>query len=335
MTVKIIAEAGVNHNGDINIAKNLIEIAADCGADIVKFQSFNSASSISKSAKKARYQQQNLANSDSQLEMVKKLELSRNDHIQLIRKCEECGIEFLSTAFDIESLAMLKDLGAATKLKVPSGELTNVSLLRKFLQYDFEQILISTGMANLGEIEQALNLFLDYGVHIDKITLLHCTTEYPAPFDEINLKAMETLRDAFQINIGYSDHSKGLEVAFAAVALGAKFIEKHFTLDNEMEGPDHKASIEPEQLKALVAGIRNIEKALGSPQKRPTVSEISNKVSARKSIVANKKINAGEVFSEENIIAKRPGDGISADMWDFVLGKVARRKFDPDEKIEI
>ena len=335
MTVKIIAEAGVNHNGDLDLAKKMIQIAAECGADVVKFQSFKASESISKTAKKANYQQRNVINSDTQLDMVSKLELSRQDHIELIQTCNSYQIEFMSTAFDTESLAMLRDLGAAKNLKIPSGEITNFPLLRKFCEYDFDQVFLSTGMANLGEVERAIDLLMERGVEREKIILLHCTTEYPASYEEINLNAMLTLRHAFQTDVGFSDHSDGLEAPFAAVALGAKVIEKHFTLDRNMEGPDHLASIEPNTLRALVQGVKKVELALGSFIKGPTKSEIPNIVSARKSIVAKISIRSGEIFNESNITTKRPGDGISADKWDFVLGQASKFSFEPDEKIRL
>lgn len=333
MTVKIIAEAGVNHNGDLSLGQKMVETAAECGADIIKFQSYNASASISKSARKAGYQQRNFPSSETQLEMVSKLELSREAHKELIRTCRSCNIEFMSTAFDIESLAMLSDLGVAKNLKIPSGEITNVPLLRKFCEYEFEKVYLSTGMANLGEIERALNIMLDSGIQRKKITILHCTTEYPAPDDQINLRSMLTVKDAFQMDIGFSDHSRGIEIPFAAVALGAKVIEKHFTLDRLMEGPDHLASIEPDMLRKLVKGVRKIELALGSYVKAPTEAEKPNIISARKSIVAKTTIHKGDIFSEENLTTKRPGDGISADKWDFIMGKVSRLKFNPDEKI--
>lgn len=335
MKVKIIAEAGVNHNGDLLTAKKLVTAAAQAGVDVIKFQSFKASKSIAKNAKKAVYQQKNIGSDGTQLEMVEKLELSRKDHVEIIKQCEADGVNFMSTAFDIESLDMLHELNVTHDLKIPSGEVTNVPLLRKFCKYNFENIYLSTGMCNLGDIENALNVILDQGVNREKITLLHCTTEYPAPVDEINLRAIKTLRDAFHLAVGYSDHSEGLEIPFAAVAMGASVIEKHFTLDQNMYGPDHKASLEPNAMKNLVNGIRRIEQAMGSPLKMPTRSEISNIISARKSIVALTDINPGDIFSEENITTKRPGDGLSADNWDLVMGKVAGYRFEKDEQIKL
>lgn len=335
MSVKIIAEAGVNHNGDIEIAKELVRVAAKAGADIVKFQSFSAGASISKFADKALYQKRNDLSQDTQLEMVAKLELNASEHAELVKTSRECGIEFMSTAFDSDSMRMLHELNAAKYLKIPSGEVTNLPLIEQLAGYSFEHIFLSTGMANLGEIEQVLDLLLARGAIRENITLLHCTTEYPAPVEEINLNAMLTLEKAFQLKVGLSDHSEGIEVALAAVALGATVIEKHFTLDRNMAGPDHLASIEPKTLKELVNAVRKVELALGSPLKKATKSEKLNMLVARKSVVAKSAICIGDVFTTENITTKRPGDGIPANQFDIVLGCVSRFNFEADEQIRL
>lgn len=329
----IIAEAGVNHNGDINLAKQLIEVASKSGADYVKFQTFKTELVISKDAKKADYQKENTDNKESQFEMAKKLELDKETHIELIKHCKMNGIKFLSTPFDLESIDLLFDLGVKL-YKIPSGEITNYPYLRKVAQKQLS-IIMSTGMANLSEIEQALDILLDNGLKRNKITILHCNTEYPTPICDVNLKAMLTIKDAFKVNIGYSDHTLGIEVSIAAVALGATVIEKHFTLDRNMEGPDHKASLEPKELKEMVKCIRNIEIAMGNGIKKPSVSEKKNIPVARKSIVASRKILKGKVLSEENITAKRPGTGISPMRWNEILGRTAIKEFKPDDLIEI
>ena len=333
--VLIIAEAGVNHNGSIENAFKLVDAAVEAGVDYVKFQTFKSENLVSKSAKKADYQVENTGNAtESQLEMLKKLELSHEQHEQLIEYCNEKGIQFFSTAFDLDSLEYLKEIGL-NLVKIPSGEITNLPYLRKAAQL-FPKVIISTGMATLEEIKDAVHVFSKEGISRENISILHCNTEYPTPFSDVNLKAMLHIQKQFGTEIGYSDHTLGIEVPIAAVALGAKVIEKHFTLDKTMEGPDHKASLEPEELKAMVSGIRNIEKSIeGDGLKKPSKSETKNIEIARKSIVAKKDIGKGEVFSEENITIKRPGNGISPMKWDEVIGKIATKNFNEDELIEL
>lgn len=329
--VYIIAEAGVNHNGDIELAKKLIDKAKDAEVDAIKFQTFIAEAGISKFAKKAKYQVENTQNLvETQLEMVKKLELSFNEFIELKEYCNKKGIEFLSTAFDFESIEFLKNLGIKT-WKIPSGEITNLPYLRKIAEVA-DNIIMSTGMADLKEIEEALKIL---NKEKDKITILHCNTEYPTPMKDVNLKAMKLIKQKFGVEVGYSDHTLGIEVPIAAVALGAKVIEKHFTLDKNMEGPDHKASLEPNELKKMVKCIRNIELALGEEKKEASISEIKNKEIARKSIVAKSNIKKGEIFSENNITVKRPGNGISPMEWDNIIGKIAKKDFIEDELIEI
>lgn len=333
--VLIIAEAGVNHNGDLNMAKQLIDAASVANADLVKFQTFRADKLASVTAKKANYQsQQSSAGDDeSQVNMLKKLELSESDHEALIAHCEKRGIGFFTTGFDLDSLDYLNGLNFAQH-KVPSGEITNLPYLRKMASFQCDLIL-STGMAVLGEIEAALDVLEDAGLPRSRITLLHCTTEYPAPFEEVNLRAMQTLGHAFGVPIGYSDHTEGIEVAIAAVALGATVIEKHFTLDRTLPGPDHAASLEPAELTAMVQGIRRIERALGQPQKRRSKSEQSNVTVARKSIVAACAIPAGTAFSDDNLTAKRPGTGMSPMLWDSVVGRLAPRDFQTDEEVHL
>lgn len=334
MKTLIIAEAGVNHNGDMALAKELIAAAADAGADLVKFQTFIAANIISRSAPKAEYQKGATDPHESQQEMVRKLELTRENHLELIAECEKQGIGFFSTAFDQDSIELLEELSSADIIKVPSGELTNLPYLR-YLTRHGKHVLLSTGMANLGEIEAAINVVEQAGTPRDKITVLHCTTEYPTPMEDVNLRAMVNIGKAFGVSVGYSDHTPGIEVPITAVALGATVIEKHFTLDRSLPGPDHRASLEPDELKAMVQGIRNIEKALGDGIKRPSPSELKNKPIARKSLVAARSIKAGEAFSEENLMAKRPGTGISPMQWDEVIGRTAPRDFSEDELIEL
>ncbi|EAL0079772.1 N,N'-diacetyllegionaminate synthase [Campylobacter lari] len=327
----IIAEAGVNHNGDLNLAKKLIEVAARSGADFVKFQSFKAELCVSKNAKKAAYQLKTTAKNESQLEMIKKLELDFNAHQLLISHAKQCGIAFLSTPFDLESIELLDDLGLEV-FKIPSGEITNLPYLKKIAKLN-KKIILSTGMSNLGEIEAALEILCQGGTQRANITLLHCTTEYPAPFDEVNLKAMQTLKNAFNLDVGYSDHTKGIHISLAAIALGASVIEKHFTLDKNMPGPDHKASLEPDELQELCTKIREIESALGDGIKQASKSERKNIEIARKSLVAKKKIKKGEIFSEENLTTKRPANGISAMRYDEYLGKKASKDYEEDELI--
>jgi len=334
MKTLIIAEAGVNHNGDMALAKELIAAAAAAGADLVKFQTFIAANIISRSAPKAEYQKGATDPQESQQEMVRKLELTRENHLELIAECKKQGIGFFSTAFDQDSINLLEELGGADIVKVPSGELTNLPYLR-YLTRHGKHVLLSTGMANLGEIEAAIDVVEQAGTPRDKITVLHCTTEYPTPMEDVNLRAMVNIGKAFGVSVGYSDHTPGIEVPIAAVALGATVIEKHFTLDRTLPGPDHRASLEPDELKAMVQGIRNIEKALGDGIKRPSPSELKNKPIARKSLVAARPIKAGEAFSAENLMAKRPGTGISPMQWDEVIGRTAPRDFGEDELIEL
>lgn len=334
MKTLIIAEAGVNHNGDLNLARKLIAEAAAAGADLVKFQTFQAKNIVSAAAPKADYQKKTTDSDESQLDMIRKLELSRSDHEVLMEECRQHGIGFFSTAFDPESFNLLTELGCLERIKVPSGELTNLPLLRHMARQG-KPMLLSTGMANLGEIEAAIEVIEAGGTPRSLITLLHCTTEYPTPMEDVNLQAMASMRLAFGLPVGYSDHTPGIEVPIAAVALGATVIEKHFTLDRNLPGPDHKASLEPSELKAMVAGIRNIEQALGDGIKRPCRSELKNKPIARKSLVACRNIQAGELFTAENIAAKRPGTGISPMRWDEVIGKVAQRDFSTDELIEL
>ncbi len=331
----IIAEAGVNHNGSISIAKKLIDVASECGVDYIKFQTFKTEHSISKNASKAQYQIENSLNDkETQYEMVKKLELSFDQFIELSIYCKEKKVKFLSTAFDFDSLEFLSNLGIGI-CKIPSGEITNLPYLRKAAVL-FSEVIISTGMATLFEIKEAINVFLSAGIKKDNITILHCNTEYPTPMTDVNLKAMLQIKDVFATKVGYSDHTQGIEVPVAAVALGAAVIEKHFTLDKTMEGPDHKASLEPDELKAMVSAIRNIEKAIsGSGIKEVSSSEWKNMAVARKSIVARKNIRKGDIFSEENITVKRPGTGMSPMQWDNVVGQTAEKNYSEDELITI
>lgn len=333
--VIIIAEAGVNHNGDINLAKKLIDVAVEAGVDYVKFQTFKSESLVSKSAKKADYQIENTQDAtENQLQMLKKLELSHEQHVELMAYCREKKISFFSTAFDLESLIYLKELGL-TMVKIPSGEITNLPYLRKAAEL-FSKVIISTGMSNLDDIENALNVFLYSGVKREAIYILHCNTEYPTPMKDVNLLAMLSIKNKFNVQIGYSDHTLGIEVPTAAVALGAKMIEKHFTLDRSLPGPDQLASLEPLELKAMVASIRNIEMAIsGNGMKEPSNSELKNIEIARKSIVAKTTIHKGDIFSESNITTKRPGNGISPMLWDEVIGQVAQADFNEDDLIKL
>ncbi len=333
--VLIIAEAGVNHNGSLENAFKLIDAAVDAGVDYVKFQTFKSENLVSKSAKKADYQIQNTGNStDSQYEMLKKLELSHENHELLIDYCKQKSIQFFSTAFDLDSLRYLKEIGLDL-VKIPSGEITNLPYLRKAAQL-FNKVILSTGMCTMEDIEAAINVFLAEKISKENITILHCNTEYPTPMNDVNLKAMLYIKQEFGTDIGYSDHTLGIEVPVAAVALGASVIEKHFTLDNTMEGPDHAASLEPNQLKEMVKAIRNIEQAIsGDGIKKPSESEMKNIEIARKSIVASAQILKGEIFTEENLAIKRPGIGISPMKWDEVIGKVATKDYSTDDLIQI
>ena len=330
----IIAEAGVNHNGNIAKAKALIDKGAEAGVDFVKFQTFKAGNLVTKQAKRAAYQDKNTQDNDSQYEMLKKLELSQAVHQELIDYCAQKGVQFLSTGFDFESLEFLAGLGI-TIAKIPSGEITNLPYLRKIATL-FPEVILSTGMATITEIKDAVKVLTDNGISKDKIAILHCNTEYPTPMEDVNLKAMLHIQRELGVPVGYSDHTLGIEVPIAAVALGATVIEKHFTLDKTLPGPDHKASLEPEELKAMVMAIRNIEKAIGgSGLKEVSKSEAKNKPIARKSIVATKTIKKGDLFSVENLTVKRPGTGISPMQWDNVIGKTAKKDFEEDDLIEL
>lgn len=330
MAVYIIAEAGVNHNGSFDLACRLVDAAKEAGVDCIKFQTFKSENLVSRTAQKAEYQKATTGDS-SQQNMLKKLELSFADFSRLKEYCERKEICFLSTPFDFDSIDFLNSIEMPF-WKVPSGEVTNLPYLLALAKTG-KPVVMSTGMCTLQEIREAIDVLKANGTK--EIKLLHCNTEYPTPFEDVNLKAMQTMRSEFQLEVGYSDHTKGIEVPIAAVALGATIIEKHFTLDRNMEGPDHKASLEPQELAEMVKSIRNIEKALGNGEKAPSPSEQKNIAVARKSIVAKTKINSGEIFSEKNITVKRPGTGISPMKWFEVLGKKAIRDFDEDELIEI
>jgi N,N'-diacetyllegionaminate synthase len=331
--VLIIAEAGVNHNGDLAMAKQLIDAAADAGADLVKFQTFNADRLVTRSARKADYQTQAIGNGESHHEMLRRLELNLAMHEELIAHCATRRIAFFSTGFDIESIDMLIGLGQ-DHFKIPSGEITNLPYLRHIGRLD-KKVILSTGMATLGDIEAALDALEQAGTARANLTVLHCTTEYPTPMTEVNLRAMQGIQAAFAVPVGYSDHTSGIEVAIAAVAMGASVIEKHFTLDRTLPGPDHQASLEPHELKAMVIAIRNIEAALGDGVKRLTPSEARNKSVVRKSLVASQPIKAGEVFGPQNITSKRPGSGISPMRWDDVVGRAATRDFAADELIDL
>lgn len=329
--VFVIAEAGVNHNGSLEIAQKLIDVAAEAGADAVKFQTFKAKNLVCKNAAKADYQIKTTDAAESQFEMIKKLELDAAAHRKLIDYCENRKIMFLSTPFDNDSIDLLSSLGLSI-FKIPSGEITNLPYLRRIGRLG-RQVILSTGMADLGEIEDALEVLGEAGTPKESITVLHATTEYPCLMHDVNLLAMKTIARAFAVRTGYSDHTVGIEVPIAAVAMGASVIEKHFTLNKTMDGPDHKASLEPKELKAMVAAIRNIEKAHGDGIKKISPSEVKNKTVARKSIVAARHIRAGEIFSEENITTKRPGNGLSPMRWDDVVGAVSRKDYAEDAPI--
>lgn len=331
MKVYIIAEAGVNHNGKLELAKKMVDEAKEAGVDCIKFQTFISKDIVSKNAEKAEYQKLQTNAHESQLEMLKKLELSFDDFFELNEYCTQKDIEFLSTAFDITSLTFLNGLDMK-RWKIPSGEITNLPYLINIAKFG-KPVILSTGMSTMDEIRTAISVLKGNGA--GEITVLHCTTEYPTPFEQVNLKAINTIQKEFDVAVGYSDHTKGIEVPIAAVALGATVIEKHFTLDRKMEGPDHKASLEPNELKAMVSAIRNIELAIGNGEKLPTESEKKNLEIARKSIIAKKNITKGEFFTEENLTTKRPGNGISPMKWFDVIGQVAKRDFEEDELIEL
>lgn len=329
--VFIIAEAGVNHNGSLELAKKLIDVAVDAGVDAVKFQTFKADKLVSKTAQKADYQKQMTSAGESQYDMIKKLELDEAAHRMLISYCNEKRIMFLSTPFDHDSIEMLNDFGMPI-FKIPSGEITNLPYLRHIGRLR-KEVILSTGMADLDEVGDALQALIAAGTPKHDISILHATTEYPCPIDEVNLRAMLTIRDHFEVEVGYSDHTQGIEVPIAAVAMGACVIEKHFTLDRNMEGPDHKASLEPQELKAMVAAIRNVSMALGDGIKKPSKSELKNKAVARKSIVAAIQIRTGEMLTADNLTVKRPGNGLSPMRWDEVIGKAALRDYEVDDLI--
>jgi N,N'-diacetyllegionaminate synthase len=331
MSVFIIAEAGVNHNGSIELAKKMIDAATYVQADAIKFQTFKTERLVSQSAQKAEYQKSTTGAYESQFDMIKKLELNADVHKELMNYCKKKKIIFLSTPFDHESIGLLNELGLDI-FKIPSGEITNLPYLRHIGQLN-KKIILSTGMADIGEIEDALDILIKAGTEKEKITVLHANTEYPTPMEDVNLRAMVTIGKTFDIAYGYSDHTLGIEVDIAAVAMGAQVIEKHFTLDKTMEGPDHKASLEPDELNAMILAIRNIEKALGNGIKKPSKSEKKNMSVARKSIVASVFIKKGDVFSKSNLEIKRPGSGISPMQWDDLLGTVASKDYEADELI--
>lgn len=330
MSITIIAEAGVNHNGSMELAKKMVEKAKEAGANYIKFQTFQPEKLVSKYADKAEYQKKTTGNGESQLEMLKKLALTQEDFCELKDYCEQVGIGFISTPFDLESIDFLESLDVDF-WKIPSGEITNLPYLIKIAKTG-RPIVMSTGMCQMEEIEDALTWLKNSGA--GEITLLHCNTQYPTPMEDVNLYAMQSLKRQFRLSVGYSDHTQGIEVPIAAAALGATVIEKHFTLDQTMEGPDHRASLEPEELAAMVRSIRNIEKALGSGEKGVTPSEMKNRAVARKSIVAAGSIQKGELFTEVNLTVKRPGNGISPMSWFEVLGKTAKRDYFEDELID-
>lgn len=332
MRTLIIAEAGVNHNGDPELARQLVDVAAQAGADIVKFQTFKAERLVTTTAAKAQYQVRSSGEQETQFEMLSRLELSHVMHLDLMARCAQQSIQFLSTGFDIPSLDMLAELGMRC-VKVPSGEITNLPYLRHVGRYRLP-VLLSTGMSDLEEVAVALEVLVRAGTARGDITVLHCSTAYPTPMQDVNLRAMQTLGRELGVQVGYSDHTAGFEVAIAAVALGATVIEKHFTLSRELPGPDHKASLEPAELRAMVTAIRNIEQAMGDGIKRPCPSEIKNLPVARKSIVAARAIAAGEPFTEDNLAVKRPGTGMSPMLWDSVVGRPALRPYAPDEAIE-
>ena len=331
--VFIIAEAGVNHNGSVELALKMVDVAIEAGVDAIKFQTFKSEKLVSKFAQKAEYQKRVTDIEESQLEMIKKLEFDEIAHIRILEYCKAKGIMFLSTPFDLESVDMLDRLGMEI-FKIPSGEITNLPLLRKIGSLK-KPVIMSTGMCRLDEIESAINILEKAGSSHSNISVLHCNTEYPTPFSDVNLQAILTIKEKLNVKTGYSDHTIGIEIPVAAVALGATIIEKHFTLDKSMEGPDHKASLDPDELKKMVQAIRNVEISIGTGVKEPSPSEMKNIVVARKSIVAACRIKKGEVFTEKNITVKRPGNGISPMLWDQIIGKHAKKDFEPDELIII
>ncbi len=321
----------MNHNGDIKLAKKLVEEASKSKVDVIKFQTFQASNLVTVYAKKADYQLKFAAESDKQFEMLQKLELNEEQHKELKKLANTRNLEFLSTAFDVKSLQMLVSLGI-NRIKIPSGEITNLPYLR-FIAAQKKKVILSTGMSTLKDIENALSVLVTGGVKKEDITVLHCTTDYPAKMDEVNLNAMVSIGKEFDVSMGYSDHTEGIEVSIAAVALGAVVIEKHFTLDRNLPVPDHKASLEPSELAALVDGIRNIEVAMGDGIKRPMKSELANLNAARKSLVAGQRIRKGELFSAENVTVKRPGSGISPMEWDSIIGTVSDKNYEVDDLI--
>lgn len=329
----IIAEAGVNHNGCIETAKELIDAAAYAGADYVKFQTFTADTLVTRAVDKAEYQKNLTDKSESQFEMIKKLELTKEVHIELIQYCAGRGIKFLSTAFDINSIDLLLKLDIEF-FKIPSGEITNLPYLR-YIGKAGKPIILSTGMSNIIEIQEAITALIKSGTPKEKITVLHCNTEYPTPMQDVNLNAMLSIRDLLGVKIGYSDHTLGIVIPIAATAMGATVIEKHFTLDRNLPGPDHQASLEPDELKEMVQAIHNVEAAMGDGKKNPSPSELKNMPIARKSIVANKSIKKGNRFTEQNLAVKRPGTGISPMQWDDLLGKISKYDFQADDLIKI
>lgn len=332
--VLIIAEVGVNHNGSLELARKLVEVAADAGADIVKFQTFKAEKLTTKAAGKAAYQVENTGNNQSQFDMLKQLELPHDYHFILKDYCAQKGIVFLSTPFDIDSIDFLKAMGI-TIGKISSGEVTNYPFLKAMAEA-FPRIILSTGMANINEVKTAVSVLLEHGTAKENLSILHCNTEYPTPMEDVNLKAMLDIKEQVDVEVGYSDHTEGIEVAIAAVALGATIIEKHFTLDKEMEGPDHKASMNPKELEALVKAIRNIEKAIGgSGKKCPSASEIKNIEIVRKSIVCKLPIRKGDLYSNENLTVKRPATGLSPMNWTKLIGQAANKDYQPDDLIEL
>ena len=331
--VFIIAEAGVNHNGNFDLAIKLIDVAKKAGADAVKFQTAVPELVMTKTAIMAKYQIENTGKVESQIEMARKIHLPITDYKKLKKYCDQIGIMFLSTPFDHDSIELLNSLGLEI-FKIPSGEITNLPYLRHIGRLN-KKVILSTGMADIGEIEDALDVLIETGTDRENITILHANTMYPTPMEDANLRAMQTIAFTFKVDVGYSDHTLGIEAPIAAVALGAKVIEKHFTLDRNLPGPDHKASLEPDELKAMVKAIRNIEKALGNGIKKPTKSETPNIKIARKSIVAKRAIKKGEIFTEKNITVKRPGNGISPMRWDEIIGTIANKDYKEDDLIEI
>lgn len=329
--VIVIAEAGVNHNGSFKLAKKMVDAAKEAGVDYVKFQTFNPKKLVSKYAEKAEYQKERTGSDETQLQMLQKLTLTEDNFLSLRDYCKEVGIGFISTPFDLDSIAFLETFDIDF-WKVPSGEITNLPYLEAIARTK-QKVVMSTGMCNMNEIQDAIEVLENNGT--SEIVLLHCNTQYPTPYEHVNLSAMNTIKDTLHKEVGYSDHTQGIEVPIAAVAMGATVIEKHFTLDKNMEGPDHKASLDPTELKQMVMAIRNIEQAIGNGLKEPSSSELANKAVARNSIVASREIKQGETFSEDNLTTKRPGTGISPMKWYETVGKIAKRDFAEDEIIEL